>query len=75
MTCHTSFGPRTLTGAEAIFYLTATREALKYLIEWELVQPWWKAADAKYGEDEETNAFHSRSDNYSLWRIAPEHLT
>jgi hypothetical protein len=165
MTCHTSLGPRTLTGAEAVFYLTAIREALKYLIEWrecaddldvvtgdrifdmanfnqkvfllqtclsalldpqippptqtnlleatlyfpfalmkaaigleidypvefsdderyyyremiwpifeELVQPWWKAADAKYGEDEETNAFHCRSDNYSLWRSVIEDL-
>jgi hypothetical protein len=165
MTLPTSLGPRTLTGAEAVFYLTATPEAFEYLIElrecadeldvvtgdrifdmanfnqkvfllqtclsalldpqippprqtnlleatvyfpfafmkaaiseeieypvefsddaryqyremvWpifeELVQPRWKAADAEYGEDEEINAFHRQSDNYSLWRSVIEDL-
>ena len=33
-----------------------------------------EAADAEYGEDEEINAFHRRSDNYSLWESVIEDL-
>jgi hypothetical protein len=39
-----------------------------------LVQPRWKAADVEYGENEEINAFHRRSDNYSLWESVIEDL-
>jgi hypothetical protein len=40
----------------------------------ELVQPRWVAANQEYGEDPEINAFHRRSDNYSLWSSIIEDL-